>query len=144
MKKAYLVTFSLTTRVIADSHEQAEDLAVAKARSTCTVDVCLENHQSTVEDDQCPVSREDIEEQLYPGLQSLTEDQQEHVQKVWDEIIYAGGRGSRMSDIANGRDGITDDAWPSLLDKATLRDINQLATAADEFSMAFRLKPVRK
>lgn len=84
MKKAYLVTFSITTRVIAESIEEANEKAVNKTRSDVKEYLQEENIGDTEEDIECPVDYADIEYILYPGLSRLSKEQEQIAAEAWE------------------------------------------------------------
>jgi hypothetical protein len=73
MKKAYLVSFQPCTRVIAETQDQAIELAIQKIRLNPHPYISWENHFTTEEDTEMPFDPEleiesDPDQPILPGL----------------------------------------------------------------------------
>lgn len=65
MKKAFLVTFQITTRVIAEDQEEADKKAAEQCQNFEDTPFILDNIECSEEDTECPYDDNDIAYELY-------------------------------------------------------------------------------
>lgn len=78
------VTFSITTRVIAESQQEAAEKAPAKIIADPENYISFDNWESTKEDIENPFDKEDMEFILFPNLEPLDPEQEILVSQAWE------------------------------------------------------------
>src|ERR1700743_3456618 len=122
MKKAFLVTFSITTRVIADDVPEAEEKAVDPAIKEEASLIDLSNWENTELDIEHPFDIEDMEFVLFPNLDPLTPEQEILVAQAWEmhqREIKQYEDAAKPNEIINAQENITKAAntWRDIMDQ---------------------------